>query len=1339
MRLTATITLLNLLVFASFAQNTFTAKRITVNDGLPQGFVSGIVQDDDGFIWLGTRDGLARYDGHEFKVFYSSDKRPTNISSNVITTLYRDHKNRIWIIHESKAIDVFYPHEERFESFTTDSVYRQVFKQFSPNFIRVDAHDQVWLIDPGNGLWKINLNKHSVQHLSRNDTGLLCDTIRGVIETPDKRCWIFMQKGIQQIDHRNKVIRTIPFDFPGSPDVNVNRNFAAGLAIVDERYVLVRELNKAFIFDTHLYSLEELAADSDRPKNNLDAAVDPQKDASGNLYFELAQSLYKYDSGKRVTKIWEGELEHTQSFFIDRSDVAWFGNSASGVQILNLASLPFRSSPYTSGFFVDMLRQLGIVPDKGQWSNYTQLPAYTRDVRTRYDYDNNSNLWMTFGDNAARIDTKTITFTELKPLQGEDPAFYYSPMTVANDTCWRVSSLTGNPVFYDNRNAEWVYPLGRAWRLPEGTNILNVTKIHNTLWATTRHDGLLAINLTTGKTQWHTQMSTAGSWPTDELTDIEPDPSNDSIVWIGTRAGLVRFNMNTAGVRTFSIKEGLPNNMIYCVAADRKGFLWLSTNKGLCRFDPGSFAVRNFSGSDGLQGDEFNSFHEFVLPDGRIAFGGTAGITVFDPQRINDDTFQPAVQLTKVNINNKEIDAASNSDKFRNPPGEPAMLHLAYDQNFFTFYFAGLQFNSVEKIQHRYRLIGLDKDWNFAGNLGMANYTKVPPGKYILELNASNTTGVWSSNVKRIFITIDPPLWKTPAAYVLYAMLLIGGVVGYIRYATNKIRLENLVALRDKEAQQLRQLDEVKSRFFTNITHEFRTPLTLILSPLQQLLKTRELRESQKKQLQTIQQNADQLLQLINQILELSKLEVGALQVSTSPVSINIFLERLMTPFHSIASHKQLTLHFESELGNEAYFIDESKLERIINNLLGNAIKFTSAGGSVKLMVSKQTGAAEDLITFTITDTGIGISSDALPFIFDRFYQADDHSNRVYEGTGIGLSLVKELTHLLKGTITVESTLGKGAIFTVVLPLSPAIGANPLISHDLRTISLPQDVVVLNTAREVNAVSNAESPLVLVVEDNDSLRDFLSEQLSCSYSVITAPNGKEAWQKIEHDLPDLIITDLMMPYMDGITLSKKVREAEATSHIGLIMLTAKSSAGSRLEGLQTGVNDYISKPFNFDELQLRVANLLAHQKRQRDYFYSQLVKNEASTPAEVENAFLKKAYQFLDFSLAQKTAIGVEDLADHLNISSRTLNRKLTALLGLSANELIRNYRLKQATILLKQGLTISEVAYQVGFESSQYFAQCFKALYSATPTEYQKRSMEKAAQTTGLPATPGT
>lgn len=373
--------------------------------------------------------------------------------------------------------------------------------------------------------------------------------------------------------------------------------------------------------------------------------------------------------------------------------------------------------------------------------------------------------------------------------------------------------------------------------------------------------------------------------------------------------------------------------------------------------------------------------------------------------------------------------------------------------------------------------------------------------------------------------------------------------------------------------------------------------------------------------------------------------------------------------------------------------------------------------------------ATVDLISLTIADTGIGIAAESLPKIFDRFYQADDKTTQHHAGTGIGLSLVRELTTLLKGTVSVDSKVGKGTVFTITLPLARTNEAAEITADNKADRILSPELT--HVSNDEAHPGHEDKPVILIAEDHDSLRGFLAGQLAHTYTVITAADGREAWEKIVQTMPALVITDVMMPYLDGISLSKKLRETAETNHIGLIMLTAKASAESRIEGLQTGANDYMVKPFHFDELQLRVANLLAHQQRQRDYFYNQLVKDRPAAETEVvDNEFLNKAYRFLEDALENQKAMGVEDLASHFSMSSRTLNRKLQALVGLTANEFMRSYRLSRATVLLRKGVTISEAAYQVGFESPQYFAQCFKTQYKVTPTEYIQQHRATAGPT---------
>lgn len=1301
-----------LLLFVSLnlpAQEIFSSRRITVNDGLPQGFVSGIVQDDDGFIWLATRDGLARYDGYEMKVFRAGDIRNSTISTNVIAALFRDRNNRIWIIHESSVIDVLYPREERFQCFTCDPVYEPISQNVIPNFVYVDSRENLWLIEENQGFWRANLRDHTLAQIPVSNVDAVGNTIKGIIEANERQYWIIRGNGINLVDDQLRIIKHTPFDLSldrspyGTP---------IDLSYIHGRQLLIRARDSVLIFDPHTNEIAKASNAATDPPESDRSSLDV---SSLNTVFQNKGTLFQIGTDLKVRKLFDSQTELAVSFLVDRSGVAWFGLNGFGVRTVNLKSVPFTSYSYKRSFITDLLELQGIRLSNGSWLNYSKNRRFRSDSWTRSAVDSGNRLWIARDDNVAFIDSDTKIVTDL-PHPSAHMQYEKTSFTLSGDTCWRL--VAGAPAYYDEKKSVWNFPLGRAGVVPSVLEVVDILKASQTLWVTTRHDGLFAVNLTTGKTTSYMQRQRSQQ---NELTDIEQDPNYDSILWIGSRNGLMRFNRGTGEYRSFTMRDGLPNDMIYAIVIEASGMLWLSTNRGLCRFDPVYYTTQNFAPSDGLQGAEFNFFHKMKFPDGRIAFGGTEGLTIINPEQIIDDTFQPQVYLTKLKINNNDVEFGD-SELLKEPLHALSSLELKYDQNFITFYFAALQFNNVEKTQYRYRLNGLENEWNYAGALGMANYTKIPPGNYHLELNATNTSGVWSEHVRTIQIAIAPPFWKTNIAYGVYVLFVIGVMLAYVRYTVRKIRLEDLVKLKDDEAHQFKQLNEIKNRFFTNIAHEFRTPLTLIVSPAELLLRADDLTGAHKKQVELIQQSSRQLLQLVNQIMDLSKLEAGLMPVSLAAIKLDRFLRELIVPFESMADSKHISLTFESSISEHEYLVDREKTAHIVNNLLSNALKFTREGGSVAIKVAeKKSDESRKLVELIVADTGIGIPQEVLLFIFDRFYQYVDHPIREYEGTGIGLSLVKELVNVLGATINVESVVGKGTTFLVTFPLEGAAVNHPVQEIESLTANHWNGATIDHTKDD--QTTSIGKPVILVVEDNDSLRDFLADQLSPSYSVITAANGNEGWEKTIHEIPDLVICDVMMPGMDGLSLSKKIRETEAVSHVGLILLTARVSSANKVEGLQTGANDYIAKPFSFEELQLRISNLLEHQKRQRLYHYHQLKNdNIAAPPVNKENEFLKKAYEFLDSALAHNKAVGVDDLAGYLSMSSRTLNRKLSTLVGLTPGEFIRNHKLSKSPALLLKGLPISEVAYLVGFESHPYFTQCFKTFYGVTPSEYVER-----------------
>jgi signal transduction histidine kinase/DNA-binding response OmpR family regulator len=779
-------------------------------------------------------------------------------------------------------------------------------------------------------------------------------------------------------------------------------------------------------------------------------------------------------------------------------------------------------------------------------------------------------------------------------------------------------------------------------------------------------------------------------------------------LWIGTYGnGLNHFDKRTGRSQWLTMKNGLSNNVIYTAISDRQGSLWVATNQGLCRLNRNTSQMRIYTHEDGLLADEFNRFHFLHLPgrgtaDERIVLGGLEGITAFDPTKLQEDTYQPPVQITAIQINNGSIEPGPFTQN--RPIHRVNQLALKHDQNFITVNFAAMQYNRRNKIRFRYQLTGLDRDW-VVTERPTAVYTDLRPGDYTLKLNASNTSGSWSQHVRTLPILVQRPWWTSWWALVTYGLLLV--IIGYggVRIYLNRIQMRQSMELRLKEAEQLRLVDEMKTRFFTNITHEFRTPITLIMTPAEQLMA--RFKEPQDQQrLSTITRSANQLLDLVNQLLDLSKLETGILKAEEARGNVAEFIGSIIQSFQFQAEAMGIELHFFAEEMAKEHWFDPGKLERIVYNLIANALKFTQTGGKVDCRLS-QIGSAG--IGFTIRDSGIGISPGHLPHIFDRFYQVEDALSGLSDqkrqgGTGIGLTLVKELVNQQGGDIRVKSELGVGTEFTVHLPYRTTVTQ---VAQSQGATVLPDEVA--------GAID------LLIVEDNQELATYIAESFTDSYRIFRATNGAEGFEQAVQKVPDLIISDVLMPVMDGYTFCQKLKEDRRTSHIPVILLTAKSSHASRLTGLQLGADDYLTKPFHLQELQLRVRNLLEQRRKLREWLRARLTQADSAlvgpAPAATD-PFLDTIYEMLEQHL-DDTAFGAEELIIRTRMSRMSLHRKLKAVASMSAIELIRSYRLKRATDYLRQGYNSSETAYRVGFDSPAYFSKCFREMYQITPTNF--------------------
>lgn len=1282
--------------------NVIHPKRIlTPREGLPQSFVSGLVQSRDGFVWIGTRNGLARYDGRQFRLFQHRLHDTTTLSSNVIASLFLDRTDRIWIQYENEVIDILDPRTEQLQYVSRLPVFRKAPRVFIRQGLLVDRAGNPWGIERGNGVWHYDLRRQQVRHFDRKTIG--SDTAKGFLETRDGCIWILTLRGLYCLmpgDPRPKhvVLPVLPI-FGNSQTMSAD---AVGMFERVNGEIMFSGSHRLFFFHPIRKTFRSLPL----PKFTDKAVRWYQAGRDGKEYFEIEGSVYQYADDQGIVHVGETSLTHFResfAFLVDQSGLIWLGTNAAGVHQIDLTSPFFRSFPNREAFHADLLGQLyGMsVAKLADWpADDPQFPLTSYVFRTAYDA--RKRLWMGIRNRVGRLNPQTGRLDLLPPVPGIREPFDRIPglrglQFDPQGNIWVVGD-NGYLASFDSVSRKWLPFIDPSFirkKIHPLTIPADLVVDNDFIWITTEAHGLLCIDRKTKTLRQITREKFPLVLPTNQLIGIEKDPGNADLLWIGSYEGLVCLNRKTFRSRIFTPDDGLPDNTIYSILPDNAGYLWLSTNKGICQFHPRTHQVRVFRTVDGLPGDEFNRFHHFRLPDGTLAFGGTEGWVQFNPVRLHTDRFSPRVRLTDVRVNNVPIDRRQNP--FVLNSGQD--WQLPFDQNSLTFEFAGLQFNQPQKLQYRYQLEGYDDSWIYAGNSPTAHYTKLPPGRYVFLVNATNTTGQWSPHVCRLAIVVQPPFWRTWWAYLGYICLAGGLIWLYIRYRIKQEGLRQAVSLREKEAEQLRKIDEMKSHFFSNIAHEFRTPLTLILAPAE-LLRQELTDPRQAGWVSAIEWNAGQLLRLIGQLMDLARLESGMMMTEKVRGSISALTGSVVVSFEAKSAIRNVRLHIDDQLQDKEFWFDADKWERIVYNLVSNAVKFTPDGGKVTVSLSDGSppdtsqGQAEGRpgVLLVVEDTGIGIAHEQLPLIFERYYRAPSRQ----PGTGIGLALVRELVEVQEGQISVRSEPGSGTRFSVWIPCRPAEG----------------------NLTEGNGPEG--HPHVLLVEDNPDLMAFLSAALADRYRVSRATDGVPALALARLDPPDIIVSDIMMPGMDGLTLLRSLRADVQTSHIPVLLLSAKSDRASRLEGLLTGADDYLTKPFVVEELRIRVQNLLERQERVRVRFQEQSHLPERE-PTPEEDPFLLRVYGLLEEQL-DDSSVGVESLAGQLGMSRVHLHRKVKALTGMTTTDLIRSYRLRRAADFLRQGLNSSQTAYRVGFETPAYFARCFRERFGMTPLEFQKR-----------------
>lgn len=1306
--------------------------HLSVKDGLANNSVNSILQDREGYMWFGTNDGLAKYDGYKFSVFQTDlNNLNQSLQNSVISGLCEDRKGRLWAVTEggglheiNKKTGQVTPHLIR---------YRNAGRWNNQHSVYEDKQGFLWLGTFG-GLARYDPDTHHFGLYSSPKPDI---PIKTVFEDRQHRFWVATLRGLYLLDRQ-----TGTFALVSAPAENgVQPTFIS--FYLDEHNTLWLGTAGHGLFQIDLRH-EPFQLVSYNPGGQINPYVylnSIHRDAAGAIWVGTTNGLQRIDPINNTVSTYRPDpakrtgisSNNAQAVYHDRGGIMWVGtdNGIDREAAPNKPFLSYQVIPNTStvnlsankarGLLVDSLNRLWFTNERtvyrvnlqtNRLENLPPEPDQTKNYIHTLFPNGSAGMWVGTWNNLYYLDYKTDRYLKF-PSDSVHVELVSQrrggPVWIAGD---------GGIASFDSRTRRYQYytykPGSKNGLFDKYMAGLVVSQTGH-VWVLVSRQGVCRLDPKTGQfTQY--VAGGAGHLNSNEVRAIYED--DKGIIWVGThQGGLNWFDPRTERFSAITTRHGLPSNSIASITSDKAGHIWFSTDKGICRFDPRTRAILTYDSGDGLPGSTFLENAAF-RHDNHVFFGSLNGVVYFNPNQICSDKRSFPVYITGLKVMEKPRTLTDST------------LVLKYNENFLSFEFAALTYVLPEQNQYAYQLVGVDKQWVRNVNQRYVTYPNLAPGDYTFRVKAANSDGIWNRKEAALHFVVQPPWWATWWAYGLYAVLLVSSLVGYVRFYTSRIRQKQAMELSQRDARQLKVLDEMKSRFFSNITHEFRTPLSLIIGPVESLLKEDKFDPSTRQKLGLVQGNADKLLHLISQLLDLSKLEAGGMTISLMRGNPTEFVEQLVNSFRPMAEQKGIRLSYTADESIPEGLFDADKWGKVLTNLLSNAIKFTGSDGQVSVTLAPADGdgsEAHSLVHITVADTGIGIPPEKLPHIFNRFYQVDDSRTRAHEGTGIGLALVKELVEVIQGHVAVESKPNEGTRFTVLVPITPILETNedalPVPMPGIRPVYGSVSDEEIATLPHSPSVGESSKPLILFVEDNDELRQFVTSELAESCQVLSAVDGEEGWRLAQEELPDIVISDLMMPKMDGYELTERIKTDPLTSHIAVILLTAKTAQDNRMAALEKGADEYLTKPFHMSEIQLRIRNLLDHQQKLRQRYSQQLFNLDPSvSPEIIHDVFLREFYTLLDNNLSN-TSLNVDWLADQLSMSRKTLLRKVSSLTQTEApSELIRHYRLRKAAKLLLAGKNVTETAELVGFKAATHFTKSFKDFYHQTPTQYLER-----------------
>ena len=1350
-----------------------TGKFYSTDKELSNSLINAVYQDRKGFIWIATENGLNKFDGTRFSIYRHNATDSTSLKNNYVRTLFEDSRGNFWIgcinglQRYDRATDNFHElfisrKDGRKNPHITSIIERrngdlwiatsgqgaislkknsnpasfhietELTDRIGSNYLNVifeDSRQNLWIATEEKGLYRYSPESKELKsykapyHIAGDDVSAICEDAHGQIFVGTLTKGLFRLSSRQEgnfepVLYQNRMnlnIRTLIIDTRGKLIIGTD-----GEGVKEyqpQQDIIVDSEINASPFDFSKSKVHSLIEDKD---HNLWLGIFQK----GLILVPGISNKFDYYGYKSIHNNTIGS-SCVMAIHTDEQATIWIGTDNDGLYAINDQGKQLRHYTHQAG-------------------NPQSVPG---TILCLYE-DSNQELWLgSYFDGLARMNKQTGTCQDATSLlQGNLNAGKPKVSCIIEDKnknlwvgtygsgLYKINLPTQHVTYYEstrNENDDWSIN-----RLPNDWISYLLEDKEGMIWIGT-YKGLAVLNPQTDNfINYKKQNNLLPGYVVYSLLE-----SSNGEIWAGTSEGLVCLNKDRLTPVLFTTADGLPSDIICGLAEDEKKNIWISTHQGISKLNPPEKKFINYYAGDGLQGNEFTRTAVFKDKRGKIFFGGTNGVTAFYPQDITEIKKEMNVLITGFHVANRPVkkgDKSGNNVITDTAVMDTEQFTLAYNENTFSIDFSVLEFSNPDRISYQYKIKELGDEWiSTQPGTNRVTYSSLKPGKYTFSVQARDHNNF--SNIRTVTIAITPPWYQTWWAKVIWGCLGALLIYALTMYILSRIRHRQEV-MRQKHMEQI---NEAKLQFFINISHEIRTPMTLIISPLEKLLA--EHSEKQPVYLM-IYRNAQRILRLINQLMDIRKLDKGQMHLKFRETDIVGFINDLMQTFNYQAQKKNITFTFEKELeGADSLkvWIDLNNFDKVLMNVLSNAFKYTHEGGNIEVSLKTghndaYRGALKDYFEIDITDNGIGIDKNKIEQIFERFYQIDNDMTQSNFGTGIGLHLSRSLVELHHGIIKAENREdGQGTRFVIRLPL----GSNHLKAEELEnpeetgsepTISqLPKDSIY--ETEEENKTNEYRKPKaktryrVLIVEDDEEIRRYIRSELDSDFRIYECTNGREGLETILKEKPDLVISDVMMPEMDGITLCRKIKQNLNINHIPIILLTAKSKAEDQIEGLEIGADAYIVKPFNTELLRTTISNLIANRERLRGKLVGEQQVEEKITKIEMKSndeILMSKVMKTINDHLADPT-LNVEMLAANVGMSRVHMHRKLKELTNQSARDFIRSIRLKQAANLLREkNLSVSEVAYATGFSNLSHFSNTFRDFYGISPSEYKEQQM---------------